>query len=132
VASQECNVARGEDHNVVCARLRCIVITISRGRSRLWPSGLQYYTRCTRIAWPSISLGTGIVPGGFSAICARQLTQICKESSQLLGALITGYAPVGRVVTISVALRHGRVGPCDSPYCGSGGSRSCSENHVTF
>ena len=33
----------------------------------------------------------------------------------------TGYAPVGRVVTISVSPRHGRVGPCDSPYCGSGG-----------
>jgi hypothetical protein len=42
VASQECNVqslnvARGEDHEVVCARLRDIVTTISRGRSA-WPS----------------------------------------------------------------------------------------------
>ena len=25
MASQECNVARGEDHDVVCARLRCSV-----------------------------------------------------------------------------------------------------------
>jgi hypothetical protein len=30
------------DHNVVCARMRCSVTTISRGRNRLWPSGLQY------------------------------------------------------------------------------------------
>ena len=68
------------------------VTTISRGRSRLWPSGLQYNTRHTRIAWPSISQGTGIVAAGFSAICARQLTQIRKESSQLLHALIMWFA----------------------------------------
>jgi hypothetical protein len=83
---------RGEDHDVVCARLRCIVTTIFRGRSRLWPSGLQYDARHTRIAWPSISLGTGIVAGGYSAICARQLTQLRKEISQLLGALINDQA----------------------------------------
>jgi hypothetical protein len=34
----------------------------------------------------------------------------------------TGYAPVGLVVTDFVAPRHGRVGPRNFPYCGSGGS----------
>ena len=76
VASQECNVARGEDHDVVCARLRGIDTTISRGSSRLWPSGLQDNSRHTRIAWPSISLATA---GRSSAICARE----CRQSENL-------------------------------------------------
>ena len=92
VVSQECKVARGEDHDVVTARLPCIITTISRGRSRPWPSGLQYNARHTQIAWPCISLGTGIVAGRCSAICTRHLTQIHKESSQLLGALIMWFA----------------------------------------
>ena len=29
------------DHNVVCARMRCNVTTISRGRNRLWPSSIM-------------------------------------------------------------------------------------------
>jgi hypothetical protein len=64
VASQECNVARGDDHNVVCMLLGCIITTtISRGRSRLWPSGLQYNARHMQIAWPCISLCTDILAG---------------------------------------------------------------------
>jgi hypothetical protein len=39
-------------HNVVCSRMRCSVTTISRGRNRLWPSGLQYNARRMQIAWP--------------------------------------------------------------------------------
>ncbi len=62
------------DHNVVCTRMRCIVTTISRGRNRLWPSGLQYNARRMQIAWTSSSLCTGILAGRCSAICRRQLT----------------------------------------------------------
>jgi hypothetical protein len=79
VASQVCYVAKGEDQDEVCLRLRCIVTTISRGRSRLWPIGLQYNARHTQIALPSISQGTGIVAGRCSAICGRQFTQNRKE-----------------------------------------------------
>ena len=60
------------DHNVVCARKRCSVTTISRGRNRLWPSGLQYNARRMQIARTSSSLCTGILAGRCSAICRRQ------------------------------------------------------------
>ena len=49
--------------------------SISRGRSRLWPSGLQYNARHMQIAWPSISLCTAILARRCSVICRRQLTQ---------------------------------------------------------
>ena len=62
------------DHNVVCARMRCSVTTISRERNRLWPSGLQYNARRKQFAWTSSSLCTGILAGRCSAICRRQLT----------------------------------------------------------
>ena len=80
------------DHNVVCARKRCSVTTISRGRNRLWPSGLQYNARRMQIAWSSSSLCTGILAGRCSAICRRQHLQIRKERSQLIGALIMWFA----------------------------------------
>jgi len=80
------------DHNVVCARKRCSVTTISRGRNRLWPSGLQYNARRMQIARTSSSLCTGILAGRCSAICMRQHLQIRKERSQLIGALIMWFA----------------------------------------
>ena len=75
------------DHNVVCARMRCSVTTISGGRNRLWPSGLQYNARRMQIAWTSSSLCTGILAGRCSAISRRQHLQTRKERSQLIGAL---------------------------------------------
>ena len=85
------------DHNVVCARMRCSVTTISRGRNRLWPRGLQYNARRKQIAWTSSSLCTGILAGRCSAICRRQpgLTNTKRKITidvPLIGALIMWFA----------------------------------------
>ncbi len=68
------------------------VTTISRRRKRLWPSGLQYNARHMQIAWPSMSLCTGILAGRCSSICRRQRTKMRKENTQMPGSLIMCFA----------------------------------------
>ena len=84
VASKESNVARGEDHEVVCAPAMHRHISRKTG----YEADCSIMSGTRKLHGPASRWALALLPCAAMRSAGRQLTQIREESSQLLGALI--------------------------------------------